>query len=56
MTFVGLSVDYIVHVAHAYSQSLAGTRRQKVEEALMHVGSAVLDCVMTTLAGSLYGP
>ena len=28
-TFVGLSVDYIVHVAHAYSKSLAGTRRQR---------------------------
>ena len=28
-TFVGLSVDYIVHVAHAYTQSLAGTRRQR---------------------------
>ena len=30
-TFVDLSVDYIVHVTHAYSQTLAGTLRQKWE-------------------------
>ena len=28
-TFVGLSMGYIVHVAHAYSRSLPGTRRQR---------------------------
>ena len=53
-TFVGSSVDYIVHVAHAYSQSFAGTRRQKVEKALMYVGSAVLNGAMTTLAAPLF--
>ena len=52
-TFVGLSVDYIVHVAHACSQSFARTRRQKVEKALMNVGSAVLNGAMTTLAAHL---
>ena len=41
-TFVGLSVDY------------TGTRRQKVEKALMHLSSAVLNGAMTTLAAPLF--
>ena len=39
-TFLGSSVDYIVCVAHAHSQSLAGPGG-KVEKALLRVGSAV---------------
>ena len=38
--FLGSSVDYIVCVAHAHSQSLAGPGG-KVEKALMRVGCAV---------------
>ena len=52
-TFVGLNVDHIVHVAHA-NIIQSGNPAAKVEDALMHVGSAVLNGAVTTLAASLF--
>eukprot|EP01065_Artemidia_motanka_P010786 TRINITY_DN1577_c0_g1_i1.p1 TRINITY_DN1577_c0_g1~~TRINITY_DN1577_c0_g1_i1.p1 ORF type:complete len:1229 (+),score=201.00 TRINITY_DN1577_c0_g1_i1:165-3851(+) len=51
---VGLSVDYVVHLAHAYTESTKIKREEKIKEALLHVGGSVLSGAFTTLGSSLF--
>ena len=48
----GFSVDYVVHLAHAYSHA-AGTRDERVIHALSEMGSPVLSGMMTSVLASL---
>jgi len=50
-TLVGMSVDYILHITHAYHTSEKRLCRQKTNEALTMRGMAVIGGAMTT-AGS----
>ncbi len=51
---VGLSCDFIVHIAHAYKESDAETRRQKALDAVWAMGPPVLfAAVSTSLSGAL---
>ena len=51
---VGLSCDFIVHIAHAYQMSKSATRRQKSLDAIWEMGPPVLfAAVSTTLSGAL---
>jgi len=47
--FVGLSVDYCLHMAHAYNESQGKDRRQKSLEAITHLGTAMLGGMLTTV-------
>jgi len=50
---VGLSVDYTVHLLHAYNESSHETRKDKVQESLASMGITVLSGAATTLLASL---
>merc|ERR1719162_2260804 len=40
-TFVGLSVDYVLHLSHTYHHSEEGSRTAKVVDALLLMGSSI---------------
>lgn len=46
---VGLSVDYSIHLSHAFQESKALTRELKVRDALLTMGSSVLSAAVTTM-------
>mmetsp|Transcript_34054 Transcript_34054/g.77651 ORF Transcript_34054/g.77651 Transcript_34054/m.77651 type:complete len:1269 (+) Transcript_34054:62-3868(+) len=50
---VGLSVDYTVHLLHAYNESHQETRAAKTRESLASMGITVLSGAITTLLASL---
>jgi predicted RND superfamily exporter protein len=50
--FVGLSVDYCLHLSHSYNMSIARSREDKVKKALLHLGTAIVGGAVTT-AGSV---
>ena len=51
---VGLSCDFIVHIAHAYKESKAQTKRDKTLEAIWAMGPPVMFAALSTsLAGAL---
>lgn len=47
--FVGLSVDYCLHLAHGYHASSVRGRRGKTAESLTHLGSSVIGAAVTTI-------
>ena len=51
---VGLSVDYVVHLAEGYSRSTHTTRLGRLHDSLAEVGISVLSGACTTLGGSAF--
>ena len=51
---VGLSVDYVVHLAEAYSRSARTDRKGRVQDMLAEVGISVLSGAVTTLGSSIF--
>jgi len=49
---VGLSVDYTVHLLHAYNESSQQGREQRAKDALSHMGITVFSGAVTTLAAA----
>merc|ERR1711869_70451 len=49
----GFSVDYVVHLAHAYQASSRPTRQEKAQEALEVIGVSVFSGMLTSLLASL---
>jgi predicted RND superfamily exporter protein len=49
---VGIAVDYNVHIAHAF-RTMVGTRLERAEKALHHIGGAVLSGGMSTFIAIL---
>lgn len=52
--FVGLSVDYCLHLGHSYNESIANTRLDRMTEALSQLGTAVLGGALTTLGSVVF--
>jgi len=52
--FVGLSVDYCLHINHSYNMALAPTRYQKVKETLQQLGTAVFGGAFTTIGCAVF--
>merc|ERR1712203_148348 len=50
---VGLSVDYTVHLLHAFNESSAPDRGKRVQESLSSMGITVLSGAVTTLLAAL---
>lgn len=50
---VGLSVDYVVHLAEGYSRSLQTDRRGRTRDMLREVGISVMSGAITTLGASV---
>mmetsp|Transcript_56703 Transcript_56703/g.132206 ORF Transcript_56703/g.132206 Transcript_56703/m.132206 type:complete len:303 (-) Transcript_56703:66-974(-) len=53
-TFVGVSVDYMLHLSHAYYHSKSLTRKEKVRDAMVHLGSAILGGAATTAGATIF--
>ena len=51
---VGLSVDYVVHLAEGYSRSLKQDRLGRTKDMLEEVGISVLSGSVTTLGSSIF--
>ncbi len=51
---VGLSVDYVVHLAEGYSRSQRPDRHGRVQDMLREVGISVLSGAVTTLGASIF--
>lgn len=52
--FVGFSVDYIVHVAMAYIDSIYDTRAERMNSAYRHIGLAVFSGAITTIISAVF--
>ena len=51
---VGLSVDYVVHLAEGYSRSAHTDRRGRLHDTLVQLGISVLSGACTTMGGSAF--
>ena len=49
---VGLSVDYVVHLAEGYCRSKKYTRKERAQDMLEEVGISVISGAITTLGAS----
>ena len=52
--FVGLSANYLLHVAHTWHQSKIHERNVKMQRTLFVVGSPILWSAISTVGGSLF--
>merc|ERR1711974_145794 len=50
---VGLSVDYTVHLLHAFNESGGASRDERVKDSLTSMGMTVLSGAVTTLLAAL---
>ena len=49
---VGLSVDYVLHIANSYNESEEKTRYEKVSMAILEIGVSVFSAAITTLGSA----
>jgi len=47
--FVGLSVDYCLHLSHAFNEAAANSKLERITEALTQLGAAVVGGAVTTI-------
>jgi len=52
--FVGLSVDYCLHLAHAYNESPGKTSLAKMKRTLVVIGPSIMGGAITTIAGTAF--
>lgn len=52
--FVGLSSNYLLHIAHAYHSSKIKERSMKIQRAVFIVGSPILWSAISTIGGSAF--
>ena len=50
---IGFSVDYVVHLGNHYVECKKPTRKERMDEALKHIGVSILSGAITTL-GSVF--
>ena len=54
IVFVGLSVDYVVHVSHNYVESVHHRRRLRMDDSYKTIGSAVISSAITTFSAGVF--
>ena len=52
--FIGMSVDYALHIAHGYHSSQHKTRLEKVRATLTHLGVSILGGAITTGGSAVF--
>lgn len=52
--FVGLSANYLLHIAHSYHKSNIKERNVKIQRALFVTGSPILWSALSTIGGSVF--
>ena len=53
IVFVGFSVDYTLHVAHAFVSSRNATAESQVHEAVSHLGPSIFGAALTTCVAAV---
>lgn len=46
---IGLAVDYVIHLAHVYANSVLESRHEKMKQAFLEMGVSILSGTITTL-------
>merc|ERR1711988_1884327 len=54
VVLVGLSVDYVVHLGHAYNESGGATRLDKTKEAYTQLGVSIVSGALTTIMAGVF--
>ena len=54
VVLIGLSVDYVVHLAIHYVGSVYPDRKRRTDESLKHLGMSILSGGITTLGSGLF--
>eukprot|EP00931_Biecheleriopsis_adriatica_P035279 TRINITY_DN20309_c0_g1_i4.p1 TRINITY_DN20309_c0_g1~~TRINITY_DN20309_c0_g1_i4.p1 ORF type:complete len:2705 (-),score=392.19 TRINITY_DN20309_c0_g1_i4:60-8174(-) len=52
--FVGLSVDYCLHLAHGYNHAFRESSKAKTEHAVTFLGASIMGGALTTIAGCAF--
>jgi len=52
--FVGMSVDYCLHLAHGYHEAEGETAAQKMKQSLVFLGPSIMGGALTTIAGCCF--
>ena len=52
--FVGMSVDYALHMAHGYHGAHGDTRFEKIRQALAHLGVSIIGGAATTAGAAIF--
>jgi len=52
--FVGLSANYLLHIAHSYHKSCINERSVKIQRAMFVTGSPILWSALSTIGGSMF--
>eukprot|EP00750_Incisomonas_marina_P018517 INCI2990.1.p1 GENE.INCI2990.1~~INCI2990.1.p1 ORF type:complete len:2694 (-),score=348.67 INCI2990.1:3864-11945(-) len=52
--FVGFSVDYVLHLGHAYNESPWHSPYLKTRDALAHIGPSILSAAVTTCGSAFF--
>jgi hypothetical protein len=52
--FVGMSVDYALHMAHGYHSASGEKRTEKIRGALTHLGVSIIGGAITTAGASIF--
>merc|ERR1711871_1643723 len=52
--FVGMSVDYALHMAHGYHSAHGATRFEKIRDALTHLGISIIGGAITTAGAAIF--
>lgn len=54
IVFIGLSVDYVVHISHSYSSAIDSTRRGKVKYSISQMGPTILSGAVTSCMAGIF--
>merc|ERR1711907_278241 len=52
--FVGMSVDYALHMAHGYHSAHGATRFEKIRDALTHLGISIIGGAITWAGAAIF--
>ena len=52
--FVGISVDYVVHIGHQYAHSLATSRQEKIVHAFRQIGQSIIGAALTSFISAIF--
>lgn len=53
IVFIGLSVDYVVHMSHQYIESIYDRRKNRVDNCFHQIGSTIVHGAITSLGASI---
>ena len=54
IVFVGISVDYVVHIAHQYIDAIEEDRKSRMEHAYNQIGNAILGGALTSCFSAFF--